>query len=363
MGKTAKTVKKSIRLINNKTVRTTKKIKGKTKIHFRKKDNKAGKRFFHSNKRHKDLKSKKISMGRLLVIDVCVILLLFAMFAFIKLRRDDNGFATHKHMNIAGTWYKVDLDIISRVSFSEDGIFSETDMSGKKISSGKYRVSDEKLTLNKESFDMNFIDEKEEYKEVIDKDDISQYELRKYFYTGEKEDAVYYFFKEDDALDKVEDNLLTNKYYEKSGIFDKDGFAIDENGILLAYKGNKTEITIPSNVRCIAENAMSADYDRGVDTKKVIIPDNVKKIAGGAFSFSTVEVIVIEAGVEEIENWAFGDSKIKKIYFPDNIKTIHEGIFDTEEGLEGLEIHCSKGSQVERYFETNPPVGNYKIIN
>lgn len=357
MGKARKTVKKSIKLINNKTIRTTKKIKNHTKIRFRKKGEKS-----KNKKQSSKEKLKKLTTGRLLIIDIVVILMISAMFAFIKYRRSTDDLVDDKQISIAGTWYKVDLDVMSKIVFKKDGKFEEEDLSGKKISSGSYKITDSRIALNKKTFDINYVDEKEELKDVIDEEDISEYELRKYFYTDENgKDRIYYFSNEDDASDQLDDNLLTNRYYEKSGMFDENGFAIDGEGTLLAYNGDKAEITIPSNVNCIAENAMSADYDRAVNTKKVTVPANVKKIDSGAFSFSTVDTVVIESGVEEIENWAFGDSSIKEIYFPDSIQTMHQGIFDTEEGLEGLKIHCKEGSQVEQYFKNYPPLGDYEI--
>lgn len=357
MGKARKTVKKSIRLINNKTIRTTKKIKNHTKVQFRKK----GEKRKNKGQNGKE-KLKKLTTGKLLIIDVAVVLVIFGMFMFIKYGTGKDNSMIYKHPDIAGTWYKVDLDVMSKVVFTKGGKFQEEDLSGEKINSGIYKLSDNRMILNKKSLYMKYIDEREEMKDVIDEEDISDYELRKYFYTEEDgKNRIYYFSDEDDASDQLDDNLLTNRYYEKSGMFDKDGFAIDGDGTLLAYSGDAAEITIPSNVNRIAENAMSVDYDRAVKTKKVTIPSNVKKIDSGAFSFSTVETVVIESGVEEIESWAFGDSKMKEIYFPDSIQTIQEGIFDTEEGLEGLKIHCKKGSQVEQYFKNHPPLGNYEI--
>lgn len=101
--------------------------------------------------------------------------------------------------------------------------------------------------------------------------------------------------------------------------------------------GNAAEITIPKEVNTIAENAMSADYQRGLNTKKVTIPSNVKKIESGAFSFSKIDTVVIEEGVNEIETWAFGDSEIKDIYFPETVENMQKGIFDTGGRLRRLD--------------------------
>lgn len=393
MGKSRKTVKKSIRLINNKTIRTTKKIKNHTKIHFRKKANR--KKGFNSillknirssydanrerqvrrqenesNKVRQIINNgyaqgkRKLNLRGMIVIDIIIILLIFTMFFFVKCVRDkfSSDGVDYKHLDISGTWYKVNLDEMTKVSFSDDGKYEEQNLLGEKIASGTYKIGEHSIQFNKKTLSMNYVDEEKELKDIIEDDDISEYELRKYFYTDEKEnERVFYFSKEEDAADKIEDNLSLNRYYEKSGMFDENGFAIDGEGVLLAYKGDAEEITIPENVTRIAENAMSADYERALKTKKVIIPANVKKIDSGAFSFSTVDIVVIEDGVGEIENWAFGDSEIKEIYFPEYIATLHEGILDTEEGLEGLKIHCKAGSQVEQYFKNNPPDGIYEI--
>lgn len=379
MGKARKIVKKSIRLINNKTIRTTKQIKNHSKVQFRQKRNKRTnynldmenlsnnrkEQRYYNKKQRNHTSSKKLTIGRLLIIDILVLLLILAMFIFVRCHRGDisNNQVDYRHLDISGTWYKVNIDEMNKIIFTDDGKYEEQDMSGNKIKSGTYEIGEHLITFDKVTLSMEYVDEKKELRDAIDEDDISEYELNKYFYTDDKtRNKIYYFAEEDAAADCLEENLLSNSYYEKAGMFDKDGFAIDGEGTLLAYNGKAEEITIPQNVKRIAENAMSADYDRALDTKKVTILGNVKKIDAGAFSFSTIETVFIESGVEEIETWAFGDSKIKEIYFPDYITSLHAGILDTEEGLEDLKIHCKPGSQVEKYFKDNPPDGKYEIV-
>ena len=38
-------------------------------------------------------------------------------------------------------------------------------------------------------------------------------------------------------------------------------------------------------------------------------------------------------------------------------------MFETEEGVDGLKIHCPAGSQTEQFIKNNPPEGEYEIIN
>lgn len=380
MSKSKIVIKKNIKLINNKTIRTTRKIKNHTKIHFRGRVKKrSGIRRLNPVKRMSSAKGtnladkpktsaakggRKITTGRLLIIDVVIILVIFGMFGIIRYIKNSNYeyVVDYDKLSIAGKWYKVDLDEITVVSFTEGGKYEEKDLSGNKMDSGSYTIENHKLKLGNKAIYMNYFDEKEQFKDVIDKDNVSEYELRKYFYTEDKDnDRIDYFSREDSAADQLEANLSTNRYYEKSGMVDDNGFAIDGEGNLLAYVGNVAEITIPKEVNTIAENAMSADYKRGLNTKKVTIPSNVKKIESGAFSFSKIDTVVIEEGVNEIETWAFGDSEIKDIYFPETVENMQKGIFDTEEGLEGLTIHCKKDSQVEQFFKDNPPTGKYTI--
>ena len=54
----------------------------------------------------------------------------------------------------------------------------------------------------------------------------------------------------------------------------------------------------------------------------------------------SVSTVVVQKGVERIEEWAFGDSNIKDIHLPDYIPEMSPSMFETEEGVKGLRIHC-----------------------
>ncbi len=304
------------------------------------------------------VKSKKI-----LIIDGIILILVLTMFLFVKCRHRDafTDKGEYKNISLEGTWYKVDLDELYVVRFDDAG-FDERDMYGEQFRKGQYEVGNHALKLGSRRYSMRYIDEEKELEDIID-DSTDQYDLKKYFYIIDEEgNKIYYFREEEDAADQLDYNCQTNAYYEKTGMFDESGFAIDEEGILLAYNGNQQEVTIPESVTGIAENAFSADYDRALNTKRVTIPSNVKKIDSGAFSFSEVRIVYIENGVSEIEKWAFGDSQIQEIHFPENVMNMKEGILDTEEGLEGVKIYCKEGSGVDTYFKNNPPKGKYEMI-
>lgn len=310
------------------------------------------------------MKSKRIKLKRVLIIDGIILIILLSMFIFVRCRhRDaftDKGY--YKNISLKGTWYKVDLDEMYVVQFDESN-FDEKDVYGEQPNKGNYEVGNYALKLGSKQYSMKYVNEVKELEDIID-DDMEQYELKEYFYIIDNDgNKIYYFREEEDAADQLEYNCQTNAYYEKSGMFDENGFAIDEEGMLLAYNGDKQEVTIPESVTGIAENAFSEDYDRAVNTHKVIVPANVKKIESGAFLFSNVDTVVINEGVEEIQDWAFGDSHIKEIFLPEHIPHMSSKMFETEEGVDGLKIHCPAGSQTEQFIKNNPPEGEYEIIN
>lgn len=309
-------------------------------------------------------KNKKL-LKKILLIDCFILVAIISMLVVMKNQKKDKFIDQGKYetLSLAGIWYKVELDTLSIVSMTDEGTYTEKDEDDKLIKSGTYEIGNHALKIDGEVYSMNFIDEAETLKDKIDSDDLSEYELRKYFYTlNENDKKIYYFSDETAAIDQIEDNCSINEYYEKVGMFDDSSFAIDSNGLLLAYTGKERELMIPANVAEISENAMSADYGRALDTYKVTIPGTVRKIASGAFSFSNIKQIYIEQGVEEIEAWAFGDSNIEEIHFPYAVKNMEEGILDTEEGLEGLKIFCQKDSPVDIYLKNYPPKGDYEII-
>ncbi len=161
-----------------------------------------------------------------------------------------------------------------------------------------------------------------------------------------------------DQVDLPNEDQKETYYYS---IKDKDGFCI-EDGILYAYLGKDKEVTIPENVEEIYSSAFSGDFDHGVNLRQVIVPGTVKKIDKGAFAFTAAKKIIVEEGVKEIEEWAFGDSYIEEIWFPSSLEKIGNGIMETEEGLDGTRIHVPENSKISKYFEQDMPYGNAELI-
>ena len=55
----------------------------------------------------------------------------------------------------------------------------------------------------------------------------------------------------------------------------KKGFVIEDD-ILIAYYGDKKNVTVPKEVRIISSNAFAADFNRGVNLETITIPGTVE---------------------------------------------------------------------------------------
>ncbi|MBS7183600.1 MAG: leucine-rich repeat protein [Eubacterium sp.] len=272
---------------------------------------KNNKRNNKTNTRKKIKNKSKMGFKKVVTIDLLLIVAILAMFIFVKCRyRDaftDKG--NYKSVSLDGTWYKVDLDQMYVMKMNDEN-YSITDVYGEQSKKGTYEIGNHALKIDDKVYSMKYCDEKKDYKNIIDGDD-KDYYLKKYFYTIDDDGKqIFYFSNEEDAADLMDYNCQTNDYYEKEGMFDKNGFAIDDDGVLLAYNGDAREVTLPSKVKAIGENAFSYDYDRALNTEKVIVPKTVKNIYGDGFAFSKVKTVVIEDSNTQIDSRAFDDSNI-----------------------------------------------------
>ena len=108
-----------------------------------------------------------------------------------------------------------------------------------------------------------------------------------------------------------------------------------ENNVLIEYypqdynwlwtmTDERYVIKIPDGVVEIADRA----FEKCTDLKAVIIPKSVKRIGAYAFHDSYIETLIIEDGVEVIEERAFAFCKfLSNIYLGSNIKILKKGAF------------------------------------
>lgn len=103
-----------------------------------------------------------------------------------------------------------------------------------------------------------------------------------------------------------------------------DEFLIAGNGILLRYHGTDTDVTIPSDVRIIADAFCDNDT-----IKSVTIPNSVLKIGSAAFSScGQLSRVVVGKKVTTISDTAFaGCSLLSHIYLPKSLTVIGNGAF------------------------------------
>ncbi len=103
-----------------------------------------------------------------------------------------------------------------------------------------------------------------------------------------------------------------------------EDFLINQESTLITYLGESDEVTIPDTVTYIGCGAFS-----GNDIiRKITIPASVKKIDEEAFCYcSNLETALIEYGVQEIGDYAFGFTDIKKVIIPRSVKRVGNGAF------------------------------------
>ncbi len=91
-----------------------------------------------------------------------------------------------------------------------------------------------------------------------------------------------------------------------------------KNGILIKYHGHDEQVTIPSGVTEIGDEA----FCKLNGIKKVIIPTGVKTIGNSAFAYcSDLEYITIPDGLSDFKpNCFFGCMNLKSITLPDFVK-------------------------------------------
>ena len=114
----------------------------------------------------------------------------------------------------------------------------------------------------------------------------------------------------ENKLFRIENNILIEYYPQDTNKF--------------WFKIKKHIVKIPDNVIEIADRA----FEKCMDIKAVIIPKSVKRIGAYAFHDSHIETLIIEDGVEVIEERAFASCKfLSNIYLGSSIKILKKGAF------------------------------------
>lgn len=118
----------------------------------------------------------------------------------------------------------------------------------------------------------------------------------------------------------------------QSGINVNDGDFEIKDGVLVKYRGESKDVTVPSGVVAIGNSA----FNRSSYVENVTLPDGVTAINGSAFmGCSNLKSVKLPDSVTSIDAWAFSDCEnLSDINLPD----INEGVFQDCTSLKNVTI-------------------------
>ena len=251
--------------------------------------------------------------------------------------------STRTPNSVVGRWYQYDGDDYLNVwVFQDNGefYFAEEEYIDKEdetfeIARRKYSINGDKIILDDREATLEYTD---------------------YGLYIKYEDAIegngFYEYRQD-ALEMSDEYKSSDKYLET--LKDENGCVI-EDGVLIRYFTNDSEITIPDNVTEVGGFAIASELE---EIEKLTIPGSVKKVGEGAFCETPLKVVIIEEGVEEIGESAFEDAYFNELHIPASVNSIGDFAFRINEGVYDAKIYIKKGSYAEEYFKEYLNGNNY----
>ena len=118
---------------------------------------------------------------------------------------------------------------------------------------------------------------------------------------------------------------------------DNEDFTIS-NGVLTAYSGSDSVVTIPDGVTEIKNSV----FERNSTITKVILPEGLMVIGNCAFADCTsLAEVVIPETVTSIGVYAFGNTALKEVVLPSNLAALKNNAFENSSVLENVFIPAS----------------------
>ena len=115
----------------------------------------------------------------------------------------------------------------------------------------------------------------------------------------------------------------------------KDGFLVSDKGVLVAYMGAASEVTVPEMVREIGAGAF---YDNGI-VEHIVLPSSLETIRHNAFAnCCCLNKLDIPEGVDKIDDGAFtGCTALHSLNLPKGLRLVSDYLF-ADSGIEEVTI-------------------------
>ncbi len=117
-----------------------------------------------------------------------------------------------------------------------------------------------------------------------------------------------------------------------------DGAFVVENGVLIDYTGEETDIVIPDSLGIVKIGSYLWCISNEKPLRSLVIPEGVTEIGGSAFAGSELTHISLPSTLKVIGPSAFeGCSQLKSIHLPEGLEEIQSAAF-YRSGIESIHI-------------------------
>ena len=125
-------------------------------------------------------------------------------------------------------------------------------------------------------------------------------------------------------------------------------YTIDSNGVITAYKGELTILTVPDKINGKTVTGIASNAFRSQLLMSIVLPDTVKEITAAAFYNCASLTTVIAKGVTKIGNNAFNGCNLKYATFGD-VTAIGDYAFSGNENLSDETVDLSHVTTIGSY--------------
>jgi len=113
-------------------------------------------------------------------------------------------------------------------------------------------------------------------------------------------------------------------------------FTMDANGVITAYSGFDTDITIPASINGRAVTAIGDQAFQKAELTSVVIPQSVTRIGENAFEENKLTAVTIPNSITFIGNGAFSRNRLTSITIPGSVTEIGAYAFSNNTALAAI---------------------------